>query len=239
MRWKTFRGQLLHDTALGAIVYQNRSYRWLSFGGGGIQTCIHRRYPENPVLSYIKPFIAAARISPGDLCLLGLGGAGVLHALAPYCLEMNTHAVESNATVIQLASDYFMLERLPSLCVEHQDAAQFLKTSSGGYQHLLVDIFTENGFPEQCRSLSFFEDCKRVLLRSGVLAFNLVDLKREALLVRHIRDVFQGATLILPIKKTSNVVMLAVNGASIMSIIEKLHLKKTIWRPQLGYIGFI
>ena len=239
MRWKTFRGQLLHEPLLGVHVYQNPWYRWLTFGGTAIQTCIHRRHPENPVLSYIKPFIAAARIFPGDLCLLGLGGAGVLHALSPYWPTINIHAIESNATVIQLASDYFMIDRLASLRVEHQDAALFLKHSYGSYQHVLVDIFTGDEFSEQCNQVSFFEDCRRVLLTGGVLAFNLVDLTKAASLVSQIRDVFDGSTVILPIKKTSNVVMLAVKDKSIMPLIDKLHLKKTIWKPQFGYIGFL
>ena len=239
MFWKKFRGKLLHQASLGARVFENTRYRWLMFEGEAIQTCIHLKCPEKPVLPYMHQLMAAVRLISGDICLLGLGGGGVLHALAPYLNEESVQAVEASEEVIRLAKTYFMLERIPSLQIEHDDAGVFLEKSQGGYQHLLVDIFTEAGFPAHCSGLEFFKNCHRVLLDGGVLACNLVSLKQEWILVNHMRSVFEGATLILPIKNTSNVVVLAVKGGSILPLIEKLNLKKTIWDPQCGYIGFI
>ena len=82
--WKTFAGRCIYASPNGAKVYQNLRYRWLTLGSDAIQTLLHRYQPQHFGLNYVNQLTFAAKHTPGDSCLLGLGGAGVAHALAPY-----------------------------------------------------------------------------------------------------------------------------------------------------------
>ncbi|MFZ4076494.1 MAG: hypothetical protein ACOYKA_00775 [Legionellaceae bacterium] len=156
MFWRTYRGRVLHQTLSGVYVYQNARYRWLTFGDDAIQTCLHRRHPDVPVLPYVPDFIGPARLWPGRVCLLGLGGGGVLHALSPFFHGAQVHVVEVHAEVIQIARDYFMIDKLEGLNIIHEDALSFLSHATQSYDHLLVDIFSTSGFPVHCDALNFF-----------------------------------------------------------------------------------
>lgn len=241
--WKTMGGRRIYEAPNKAKVYQNLLYRWLTFDSLAIQTLINRRHPNRVELSYIHQLTLAVRAHPTDCCLLGLGGAAVAHFLSPYLGSSQLVAVENDANIIEIATTYFMTNRLKNMSIIHQDAKLFLQESQTHYQHLLVDLFDNDSFPMDCNTHHFFEQCKRLLLPDGVLALNLANLDEQWSLFNHIRENFNQQTISLPVKGTANMVILACNSRSITPLLNivtgERSLKKLTWDSKWGCIGRI
>jgi spermidine synthase len=238
MIWKTFAGRCIYHSPTGVRVWQNYSYRWLTFDSLALQTVINRKKPTRPALEYIHALTLGARISPGASCLLGLGGAGVVHALSPFFIHNTLTAVEKSSDVIDIANTYFMTESLPNLRIIHDDALSFVKKNSGQYQHLMIDLFNNDTFPRDCCNLEFFTYCQRILLPNGILAINLANTEERCPVFDLIRQVFKRSTLVIPIKHTANMVILAHNSASITPLLKVLTknvtFKQLTWDPVWG-----
>ena len=243
MRWKTLAGRCIHRGLDEAEVHQNIAYRWLTLGSNALQTVINRRHPERPVLQYIKPLILAAQKMPGESCLLGLGGAGAAHALAPYLDGFQLDVVEQSLGVIEIAHSYFMTSRINHLRVIHQEALCFLQNTSSRYQHLMIDLFNAHLFPPQCNSSDFFTSCREVLLPGGILAINLANPQEQWPIFNLIRLHFQHCTVALPVAGTANMVIIAYKGASINSFLSFLkqntRLKRLVWDSHWGHMAQI
>ncbi|HBI22577.1 MAG TPA: hypothetical protein DDY37_08400 [Legionella sp.] len=243
MRWKTFAGRCIHRDMFDAKVHQNMVYRWLTLGSDALQTVINRRHPERSVLQYVQPLIFAAKTCPGDSCLLGLGGAGAAHALAPYLEGFQLDVVEQSLHVIEMAHTYFMTSRIRDLRVIHQEALFFLQHTDSRYQHMMIDLFNAHFFPRHCNSADFFKYCREVLLPGGVLAVNLANVEEQWPIFNLIRVHFQHCTIVMPVKGTANMVVLAYKGSSINPILSVLRqsarLKHLIWDAHWGYLAQI
>jgi spermidine synthase len=241
MRCKTWAGRCIHQGFDEAKVYQNMNYRWLTLGSDALQTVIHRRHPERPILPYISPFTLAAQIIPGPSCLLGLGGAAAAHALNPYLNGFQLDAIEQSSDVIDIAHTYFMTSRIRHLNVIHQEAFSFLQHTTSRYQHLLVDLFNAHTFPTQCQNANFFEYCRNALMPEGVLAVNLANPDEQWPIFNWIRTHFQHSTITMPIHGTANLVVLAYRGASVNPLLsllkENSRLKQLVWDAKWGYMA--
>lgn len=241
MYWKArFSRCIYHKSQV--YIFQNWRYRWLAFESMTIQTLIHRRHPERIELNYIEALILAARDQPGETCVLGLGGAGVMHALAPF-YQNNTPclAIEHNPTVIEAAHAYFFLEKLAFLHIEEADAYTYLASNNTKFDHLLVDIFNATTFPEHCNSLDFVELCKKNLKPEGVLAVNFANIQAQMPLVRALKQCFAREILFISLPKTTNLVALCFYESGLQSFLIRLstdpRLRSLSWQPEWGHVA--
>ena len=240
--WKTFAGHCIYTSPNGAKVHQNYMYRWLTLGGDALHTLINRRHPEKPELGYIHQLGFAVREQPADCCLLGLGGAGIVHALAPYLKRSNILAVENNADIIEIANVYFKADSCKNLSVIYQDADRFVKDCEARYQHLIIDLFDSHSFPATCNTYDFFAHCHRMLLPDGILAVNLTHLQEQWPVFKHIRENFSERTVLLPVKGAANVVVLACKSPSVAPLLDILktsrRLKELSWDALWGCVAY-
>lgn len=232
--WKTYGGRCL-DTLHQVFVCQNIRYRWLTFESHTLQTLIHRKHPHRIELAYIHGLIYAAKQQPGSQCLLGLGGGGVIHALAQH-REQPCIAIESNATVIHYAHQYFMLERLKSLTIEQTEAQFFLKTTAKRFDHIMVDLFHAHHFPPSCNDEAFILACLKCLDSNGTLAINFADLhSQEQLMNAMIRHCWPNLVWI-KIPKTINIIGLSM--PRVFSVLQKdKRIRQLMWDDHYGYIA--
>ncbi|KTD21102.1 spermidine synthase [Legionella londiniensis] len=241
--WKTRSGRVIYQSPGGAKVHQNLFYRWLTLGSDALQTVINRQNPAKPALKYIPHLILPAKIKSGNSCLLGLGGAGVGHALNDFLTGSSMIAVEQSEEVIQIAETYFMLEKIKNLTVVHEDASQFVKTCQSQFNHLIVDLYNADSFPEQCNNKEFFAHCRRLLISGGILAVNIASLKQYQSVSQHILQQFKMRTISLPVSGTANMVILAIRANTVTPLLrliaENIKLKKLIWDRDWGYIAEI
>jgi spermidine synthase len=239
MMWKTVGGRCIYQ-GNNIQIKQNWVYRWLTFDSNALQTLINRHHPQIPALHYIFSMTRLACLLPGPSCLLGLGGGSAAHALAPYLEKFQLDVVENNLEIITLAADYFMTGHIKNMKVIHQDAYEFIQNTSRQYQHLLVDIFNANSFPEHCNSSDFFKQCHRILAPGGLLAVNLANASEQWRMFDYIRQHFPQCTATIPVKKCQNIIVLAYKGKSINKLLYLLRhhyrTKRLYWDAQWGYI---
>ncbi|HVT62653.1 MAG TPA: hypothetical protein VHD33_04110 [Legionellaceae bacterium] len=239
--WKTIAGHCIYQSA-DIQVLQNPIYRWLMFKDRiHLQTLIHRHSPHKPMLNYLKPFTLAVRtLAPGPVCLLGLGGGGVVHFIAQHIFPYPITAVEASLEVVDIAAQWFMLSQIAHLTTVHQYAEHYVLQNTCKYQHLLIDIYTAEGFPISCQDHHFFIHCKQLLTNTGFLALNLANFAQEIHLLTHLRDVFSQKTICIPIPTTTNMIILAsVCDHAFQQLLQRTSFKTLIWDKQFGYMGRI
>ena len=240
MMWKTVGGRCIYQRN-SIQIKQNCVYRWLTFDSNALQTLINRHHPQTPALRYIFSMTRLACFLPGPSCLLGLGGGSAAHALAPYLGKFQLDAVENNLEIITLAADYFMTKHIKNMNVIHQDAYQFIQNTSRQYQHLLVDIFNADSFPEHCNNSDFFKQCHRILVPGGLLAVNLANSNEQRGILDSIRQHFPKSTVSIPIKQCANLIVFACKEQSINRLLNLLkqhsRLKQLYWDPEWGYVA--
>ena len=239
--WKTMAGRCIYQSPAKISVYQNPLYRWLRFDSRAIQTLINRLQPERPGLDYVKPLISIAREFPGDCCLLGLGGAGVAHALKPYIHQYQFTVVENSAEVIQIADKYFNSSAIPGMRIIQQDANVFVDSYHARFSHIMIDLFDAHSFPQHCNNELFFSHCKNRLMLDGILAINLANYFEQWPIFQIVRKTFEGRTVSIPVKKTANLIVFAINANSTKSLLQKLqscpNVNKTYYHPKWGFVA--
>jgi len=237
---KTLLGHCIYESQSGFRVYENFKYRWLTLGTDALQTLISRRYPHQASLEYIPPLIKMVTQFPGDCCILGLGGAGLPHALFPVIPNAQITAVDNNQEVIDIARRYFRSEHILNLTTIHQNAIDFVQSSSDTYQHIIIDLYNGCEYPRECNNKAFISYCQALLQPEGILAINLINIEKEKELFQNIRDVFNHWTMTVPIKGTSNTLVFAYNLINPNKFLEKLQsmsfIKRPHWDPQWGIL---
>lgn len=238
--WKTKLGICIYESPSGYKVYQNLLYRWLTLGSNALQTVINRRQPQKPVLYYLPMLTLMARHYPQAACLLGLGGAGIPLMLSQDHSSPPLIAVDISEEVIDIAKRFFIGEGLKNFTIVQENAMDYVKNSPETYPHLMVDLYNANYFPPECNNDLFFSSCNRILAEDGFLAVNLANRKEQWPIVQLIKKHF-AHTLIIPVKKSANMVVIAAKCPSKESFFTKVEasgeLKRIIWIDSWGYVG--
>lgn len=234
--WKTKLGTCIYTSPSGYKVYQNLFYRWLTLGSNALQTVINRRNPHKPVLYYLPALTLMARKSPGTICLLGLGGAGI-----PLMFD-NTPliAIDNSEEVIEIAKRFFMINHLKNLTIVHENAINYVQNCNTTFPHLIVDLYNANHFPPECAHETFFNACKQILTENGFFAINLANIREQYFLFQQVKKQFNN-TLVIPIKNSANMVVYAAKTENKDLFINKMKetaaFKRIIWVDSWGYVG--
>jgi len=113
--------------------------------------------------------------NPESLLLLGLGAGSIVSVLRDE-LNMTTRitGVEHDDQVIQLAREYFGIDRYKGLTIVHVDAAVFVATNDQKFDCIVIDLFHDRNVPEKFIQRSFLDQCFRHLSEKGILIFNYI-----------------------------------------------------------------
>lgn len=223
MYWKTRWKRCLYEGSTGVRVLDNRWYRWLQFDSDAVQSLLSKRNPSTPALHYLRIMACLAQTYPGDTLLLGLGGAGMVHALNAYLQDFSLDVVECSEEVITLARQFFRLSDLTlPLTLYLQDASEFVHQATRQWSYVLVDVFNAKHFPPSCLNPVFFADCQRLLTPQGVLLINIANADDQLALFGYVHMLFQGRTLLIPVKDSPNVILLAAPEAGWELLFERI-----------------
>jgi spermidine synthase len=195
-------------------VLEDRTYRWLKFEHGAIQSCMHKRQPSSLVLPYTRAMATALlfHASPRRILMLGLGGASFVRFLRSHYPDAALTVVENDAACVRLAQAYFGLpDDDPHIELIDGDAREVVPGLSHRYDLVIFDLFLAHGPPEWLREAEIFRACRARLSRSGVLSANLWADPDDADLVplRGVSRAFEGRVLLLPVSGYRNLVALA------------------------------
>lgn len=240
MIWQARFGTCIYESPSGYKVFQNLFYRWLTLGSSALQTVINRRNLKKPVLHYLTALTTMVRAYPNSYCILGLGGAGVPHMLTEIQESYSSIAVDCSAEVIDIAKQFFMVDKIPNFSIVEQNALDYLKQNTEELPHLLVDLYDANHFPAQCATSEFFRLCNERIQEEGFVAINLANVTEQWPLAQLIKNQFAN-TLVVPVRKSANMIIIASKKKDKEWFVEKLNetkaFKKILWVAAWGYVG--
>lgn len=240
-----FKGKRIYLSDLAAHpteVYENKLYRWLSFGNKNIQTAISKQEPWQAVLNYIPalthilPYLQATQ---GGL-LLGLGGGALIHYLHHHHPSTTITAIEVDETIIDIAKHFFYLPEDPRLNIICDDASGYFERETTTFDFILCDIYSSDNFPEHCSSERFFQLGKSRISENGVFSINILaeSAQQCATLLNMIQKTFNKQTLLVPVASSSNIILHAFKQRQTYNQITQAlskH-KKVVWDAQWGMI---
>ena len=190
-------GKLLFQTQSPygpVMVRENKDYRWLYFGGEGIQSAMYRKAPSETVFAYLRALqcFDAFIDAPKHLLILGLGGGGLVRGIMATHQYTSIDAVELNPVVIDVAERFFELPHSDRLQIYNQSAQDYLKVTHKNFDVILTDIFLSDDTPPTLTAHTFYEYAKMRLHPNGLFAINLIagDISELAPILKTIRSVF-------------------------------------------------
>lgn len=127
--------------------------------------------------------------------ILGFGSGSVAELLLTKCdPEMKITGVEADSEVIRLTKQYFPVARNSNVTIVHSDAADYIVSSRGSYDLIIIDVFIEAIVPEKCQSVEFLRAVKSHLSPTGKLYFNKMRMESDKISIedfeKNLRAVF-------------------------------------------------
>ena len=236
-----FKRCIYHDKEIR--VYQNFIYRWFTFGTKPIQSMVNRRHPERHILSYLTPMLIVAKSSPGPTCVLGLGGASMIHSLRQVDQNNTIDICELSSNVVNVSKHFFYLDKCQNINLTQKDAAIYIKNNIRKYKHILIDLFNEQSFPDNCNTPEFFKDCFMSLAKKGVLAINIANPCQYRSILHLLKEIFENNIISIPIKHSANYVIIAFKDRSFEDILgffyQNFKIKVQEWDSEFGYVLMI
>ncbi|HAF88096.1 MAG: hypothetical protein CMF38_01500 [Legionellaceae bacterium] len=235
MMWQTFNGRCIYQSS-NLSVYENAFFRWLYLESNAYQTMLYKRNPAKYGLYYVKTLGFFARSLPGRSCLLGLGGGGVAHYLAPSADHPLT-IIEQHPEVIDIAWRFFMLDKLSSTHIICADAGAFM-AQTHTFEHILIDLFDSHDMPSCCYDIAFYQQCFANLSATGLLAINLAD-ARKYLHILHLLTSVHAQVLTLNIKRCNNLILVASCHKTyfLTKLLKQPELNSLKWDSRFGYLA--
>ena len=172
-------------------------YRALCFTiDGSVQSEMRVDEPETLVNAYTRKMMAFLLFCPRprQVLLLGLGGGSLVKFCHRNLPATRVTAVEIDANVIALRSQFLIPPDGPDLRVIHADGACHVADMAATEERvdvLLVDAYDRNGIAKSVAQPQFFEAARRVLTDEGVFVMNLAAYESDcAAHLQLIRSVF-------------------------------------------------
>lgn len=214
--------------------------RYLHFGTEWVQGAMRLDEPNVIEIEYVRQMMAWLLFLRSAQTVLQLGlGAGALtrfcHSQLP---DAKVTVVDASSRVIETCRRWFRLPASDSrLRVLHADAGAHLKSltpqSVGVIQ---CDLYDAEARGPVLDSLSFYQECYRVLRDPGVLVVNLFGSSRPAFerSAARIDQAFEGRVLELPQTVAGNIVLLAFRGPSFAARWPVLEERAQVLQQTLG-----
>ena len=158
-------------------VFDDGKFRLLSFADGDEQSRIQLKAPHVLQHEYTQAMLLALiHKHPKRVCILGLGGGALIHALMKAVAGINITAVELRQDIVDVAKEYFHLPQSKRLDIITEDAVDYLaNTNDKKVDILFTDLYQHFGMDNRVTTESFLLDAKARLKADGMLVLNCWD----------------------------------------------------------------
>lgn len=194
-------------------ISEKKGIRYLHLGGPAVQSAMRIKEPFVLELEYTRAMMAFLLFNPapGNIGLIGLGGASVAKFIHRHLPDSRLTALEINPDVVSAARSYFLLpdddERLQVII---GDGARYVRDQDGTLDVLLVDGYDAHRIVEELASADFYDGCLRALAPGGIAVFNLWGSdKFFDIYFDRVAKAFADHTLLLPAEKKGNIQLFA------------------------------
>lgn len=106
--------------------------------------------------------------------MLGLGGGTTAHIINKTLSPSLIRVVENDPQIIEIAKNYFDLEKIDNLEVVNQDAFKYLETLGEKFNYVIIDLYAGKDFPKEGSEISFYQNIQKVLGKSGGFVVNRI-----------------------------------------------------------------
>jgi spermidine synthase len=220
-RQSAFQTILLTEDALG--------FRSLRFGAGeGRQSVVRFGDPRHLEMPYarILPASLAFAPDPARMLILGLGGGtlpGFFHSHFP---QLNIDVVELDPGVVQVAKEFCGFKEDSRMHVHIGDGRDFVESSSGGYDVIILDCFDTDSIPAHLSTVEFLRHVRKALSPKGIAVANVWG-RASNPLYAHMLLTYRAAfedVYILDVRAPGTKIFVALNRAQEMSRDELIRL---------------
>ena len=222
-----YEGLLIHESHddEGIIeVIEVKGIRSLHFGSHPRQSSMLLSDPNKLELDYVRAMTSWLLFKPTldeDALIVGLGGGSLTKHLLQHFPECRLKAVEFRKSVVKIARSHFDLPLDSRLKVIVDDGGEYIRqrieSHRDRYTLLFIDAFDHEGMAASICNEAFFDACKAVLKKDGILVINLWGGTNnpEFQQVSHwLGNVFEWQILFLPVRDRGNIIALAFNNYS-------------------------
>jgi spermidine synthase len=230
-----YEGLLIHQSHddEGVIeVIERKGVRSLHFGSHPRQSSMLLTDPYRLELDYVRAMTSWLLFKPtfdDDALLVGLGGGSLTKHLLQYFPMCRLKAVEYRKSVVKIAHSYFDLPLDPRLKIIVDDGGDYIRQRAEACQEhyglLFIDAFDHEGMASSICNEAFFDACKVLLKKDGILVMNLwggTNNPQFQQVSQWLARVFNWQTLFLPVRDKGNIIALAFNNYSPLYSLQEL-----------------
>ena len=230
-----YEGLLIHESHddEGIIeVIEHKGVRSLHFGSHPRQSSMLLTDPYKLELNYVRAMTSWLLFKPtfdDDALLVGLGGGSLTKHLLQYFPACRLKAIEYRKSVVKIAHSYFDLPLDPRLKTIVDDGGDYVRQRAEAYREhyslLFIDAFDHEGMASSICNEAFFDACKALLKRNGILVMNLwggTNNPQFQQVSQWLARAFNWQTLFLPVRDRGNIIALAFNNYSPLYSLQEL-----------------
>jgi spermidine synthase len=113
--------------------------------------------------------------SSHSVLILGVGGGSVIKLLQDkFCFNKKIIGVELDPKVLEIANQYFGLNKRRNIEIKIDDASTFVKETPLTFDIIVIDIFQDNKMPDFLFFEGFLSDLHTKSNKNGVILFNSI-----------------------------------------------------------------
>lgn len=189
--------------------------RSLYFGTRACQSSMSLADPDALTLAYTRSMLAALLFQPAPqrILLIGLGGGSLARYLMRHLPDTEIVCIETRASVVDLARQYFHLPAQDRLHIHIMDGAHFLAAcAEHSFDMILIDAFDSIGVHPSVCTPEFHAAVRHALAPGGVMSMNLWITRGGSYetLLKNIASGFGGQILRLPVEQRANLIALGL-----------------------------
>lgn len=237
-----------HDDDGVLEVVETEGVRSLHFGSISRQSSMLISNPDMLYLNYVRSMISWLLFKStldDEALMIGLGGGSLAKFLLQNFPECRLRVIEYRSGVVEIARKHFALPFDSRLKISIDDGAKFVRkhtdSHSERYSLLFIDAFDHEGMAPSISNHAFFDACRALMKKTGVLVINLWGDSNNSQfkdIVLWMGRTFDWKILFLPVKDRGNVIGLAFNEHVPLFSMKELRTRAIILE-QLYEIEFI
>ena len=140
---------------------------------------------EKKFWGHIVPILKEYQPTLSNVLMLGLGGGTMQHLISHAFPEINITTVEIDKVMVDLATEYFDLAKIPNHTIIIDDAFRFVAEpdkrgfSDHSFQAAVVDLACGETYSDLNKSGTFITSLKNLVVPEGLIIFNRMYLEHH------------------------------------------------------------